>query len=100
MTTLTIRAPTIEEEGAEDFEPFPRIALARNNVTLVPFVLALPMGDGNFLARFDITEQLVISQGAVRYSEMFPPVYLPFPWQAQPVYPGDQVAVTLVRGGR
>jgi hypothetical protein len=96
MSTLILPTPTRDEQDAEDFDPVPCIALARGGVTLVPFQLALPWGNGDFFTRFVITDHLgVITQGAVRYSQFLPPTYLPCQ-PFGPVGPADEVVVVLV----
>lgn len=78
MTTIQIDRAAYAEAVGEPIElldPLPQLALARDGVTLTPFQLALPNGDGSFSAVFAIESHMAVSQGAVRYGDLRP-VYL------------------------
>lgn len=98
MSTLVIPEPTIEEQALEDFDPIPQLALAHWGAVQTPFQLALPTGRPRcYETTFEIEHDLDFNQGAVRYSLLIPPAYIPMrKWFH--VRAGDKVHVVLQRG--
>jgi hypothetical protein len=101
MPVLQLPAPTAEEQAAEDFDPLPLIAPALQGDVVFPFKLGLPSGDGKYTASWENETQreLLVNQGAIRYTQEYPPHFLSF---GRPIalLPGDILAIHYTPGGK